>query len=207
MIDSRKKLTFYLRADDIMNEQVFPQSFFKRIIFPSPIRIFLRTLRYLEYYEYLKKAYIIAFPIWLYYKLKYERIKVITGFDIPTQCLGYGIRIGHVSTIIINGNSQIGNYCSLGNNIVIADGHPKKIGNNVQIGSNVVIAKQITIADGCKISSCSFMNKSADVPNTLWGGVIACPICVCSPWTDEDPYYAAFRKCQSLKDKMGIENI
>ena len=32
MITSRKELKFYLKADEIMNEQVFPQGFIKRLL-------------------------------------------------------------------------------------------------------------------------------------------------------------------------------
>lgn len=42
MITSRKELKFYLKADEIMNEQVFPQGFIKRLLLPNPIQKFMR---------------------------------------------------------------------------------------------------------------------------------------------------------------------
>lgn len=35
MITSRIELKFYLKADEIMNEQVFPQGFIKRLLLPK----------------------------------------------------------------------------------------------------------------------------------------------------------------------------
>lgn len=141
MITNRKELKFYLVADSIMNEQVFPQTRIKKFLFPSLIQRFLRTLRITEFYYYKSQKSKFFLPLYLYHKLKYERIKNKTGFDIPLNTIGYGCRIGHLSTIIINGSTKIGNYCSLQNNIIIADSLPKQIGNHVQISSNTVIAK------------------------------------------------------------------
>lgn len=55
MITSRKELKFYLKADEIMNEQVFPQGFIKRLLLPNPIQKFMRCMRKLEYYDYKRK--------------------------------------------------------------------------------------------------------------------------------------------------------
>lgn len=170
MIDSKKKLKFYIKADAIMNEQVFPQTRLKRLLFPSIIEKFLRTMRKLEYYKNTKTRCVLAYIPFLYYKRKYEALKVRTGFDIPPNTFGYGLRIGHLSTIVINNATKIGNYCSVANNLVIADGHRKVIGNCVQFGSNVVICKKLSIADGCKLSSCSLLNRSIKDKNMLWGG-------------------------------------
>lgn len=205
MIRNKKELKFYLYADKVMNEQVFPQNFIKSLFFPCLIQKFLRTMRYAEYWKYKKEKNIIFLPIYIYYAHLYHRLKMKTGFDIPLNTLGYGVRIGHLSTIIINAATKIGNYCSLANNIVIADGNPKHIGNHVQIASNVVIAKEITIADGCKISACSFLNKKALINNQLWGGVKAIPIKECSPWTTEEPYHSEWLKCEIMRMKLGIK--
>lgn len=205
MIRNRKELKFYLYADKVMNEQVFPQSFIKRLFLPCLIQKFLRTMRYAEYLKYKKEQNIFFIPFYGYYAYRYHKLKEKTGFDIPLNTLGYGVRIGHLSTIIINGATKIGNYCSLANNIVIADGNPKNIGNHVQLSSNIVIAKRITIADGCRISSCSFLNSNALTTNTLWGGVKAKPIKECSPWTTEEPYHSEWLKCEEMRIKLGIK--
>ena len=204
MIKSRKQLKFYIKADAIMNEQVFPQGVIRRLLFPSLIERFLRTMRKTEYYQHMKTVSCFYAPIYIYYRIRYHYLSMKTGFDIPLNTLGYGCRIGHLSTIIINGNTKIGNYSCLSNNIVFADGCHKVIGNDVFIGSNVVFAKSLTVADGCKISSCSFLNKSALVANMLWGGLPANTIKETEPWTAEEPYREEKSRCENLRIKMGL---
>lgn len=206
MINSKKELEFYLRADEIMNEQVFPHGVLKRLIAPSPIRSFLRMLRKAEYTKTKKDKNIYWRLRYAYYKYRYERLKLKTHFDIPLDVLGYGVRIGHLSTIVINGSASIGNYCCLQNNIVIADGEKKKIGDHVYIGSNTVVAKNITIASGCTLSSCSLVNKSCMHPDMLIGGVAAIELHKRARWTEEEPYKSEFLRCEALKKEMQLDN-
>lgn len=204
MIDSRKKLDFYLKADEIMNEQVFPKGFRKWINYNHAlIRRFLRCMRWLEYASSKYKTNKMFLPLKVFYSYTYHRLAAKTGFDIPINTFGYGVRIGYLSNIVINGATKIGNYWEIQNNITIADGWPKKIGNNVSISSNVVIAKEISIADGCTISSCSFLNCNGLIGNTLWG-VKAKPIKRRNPWTAEEPYYSERMRCENLRNEMGF---
>lgn len=202
MIKSHKQLKFYIKADAIMNEQVFPHGLIRRFLFPSLIERFMLIMRKTEYYQYKRTVSCFYAPIYVYYRIRYHYLSMRTGFDIPLNTLGYGCRIGHLSPIIINGNTKIGNYCSLSNNIVFADGCPKVIGNDVFIGSNVVFAKSLTVADGCKISSCSFLNKSAVEVNILWGGLPANAIKKTTSWTDEEPYKTSKERCEHLRMEM-----
>ena len=125
MIKSRKELKFYLKADEIMNEQVFPHGVFKRILIPNPIQKFMRCLRKLEYFDFRKQQSKLYYPIYLWYRIKYNKLSIKNGFDIPINSLGYGCRISHRCGIIINGNTKIGNYCCL-YRCSCADGNPKK---------------------------------------------------------------------------------
>ena len=202
MITTFKELRFFIKADDIMNDQVYPKSLIKSLLFPCLIKKFLHNLRWLEYLEYKRKHNVAFMPLYLLCRIRYNRLKNKTGFDIPPNTIGYGVRIGHLSTIVINGNARIGNYCSFGNNIVIADANHKNIGDFVQFGSNVVVAKQIDIADGCKVSSSSFVNKDISNPNQLWGGVPARFIKDCNTWINEYPYQEEYQRCEDLKNKM-----
>ena len=188
-----------------MNDQVFPHGWVKRLLFPSLIERFLRVMRKLEYYDIVKKTNPLGLIPYVYYRRRYERLKERTGFDIPPHTFGYGVRIAHLSTIVINGATKIGNYCSVANNLVIADANPKEIGNDVQFGSNVVLCKKLFIADGCKLSSCSLLNKSMTEKNMLWG-VISSPLKQCKPWTEEEPYRSEKEEFEALKFKMGIDD-
>ena len=206
MIRSKKELKFYLKADEIMNEQVFPQSLIKRLLMPNPIQTFLRNLRKLEYYSYKRSRNRLYTAIWVYYKIKHHKSSIQLGFDIPINTIGYGCRIAHQCGIIINGNTRIGNYCCL-YRASFADALPKKIGNNVFIGTNVVIAKNIEVADGTTISAMSFLNKSILNNNELWGGVVASKIKESRPWTEEYPYCENVRRCELLRKSMGLTDI
>lgn len=170
MITSKKELKFYMKADEIMNEQVFPQTIIKKLLFPSVIKRYLKALRKCEYYHNLKKRSYFQNLVYIFHRVLLYHLGLRTGFEIPMNVIGYGCRIGHCSSLIINGNTRIGNYCALSNNITFADGNPKVIGNQVFIGSNTVVAKCVTIADGCRISACSMVNKDCQIPLQLLGG-------------------------------------
>ena len=86
-----------------------------------------------------------------------------------------------------------------------ADGDLKEIGNECYIATNVVVAPRIRIADGCKISACSFVNKSFDRPNMLIGGVHAKVLKSCEPWTEE--CREDVELCEKIRRKMGLEYL
>lgn len=109
MITSRKELKFYLKADEIMNEQVFPQGFLKRLLLPNPIQKFMRCMRKLEYYDYKRKYSFLYIPIFLWYKASYNRLSIKNGFDIPISC-----------SCADGSPKNIGNHVFIGTNVVIA---------------------------------------------------------------------------------------
>lgn len=204
MILNLKTLRFYIQADAIMNEQVFPHGFLKRLLYPSPIEKFLRTLRITEFLDNKKKN-TLWLPLYLLYKHKYQKISEKCGYEIPLHALGYGCRIAHRCGIIINGATKIGNYCCL-YRCTFADGNPKHIGNQVFIGTNVVVYKKTNIADGCFISAMSLINKDIKSPCQLWGGVPGKLLKVgIAPWTEEQPYKDEYERCEKLRKKLNIE--
>lgn len=206
MITNKKELKFYLKADEIMNEQVFPHGFVKRLLIPNPIQQFMRCMRKLEYYDYKKQKSKLYLLIWVWYRMRYNHFSIKIGFDIPINSLGYGCRIGHRCGIIISGNTKIGNYCCL-YRCSCADGNPKKIGDNVFIGTNVVIAKKVSIADGCSISAMSLVNRNFLTENELLGGVPARSLRPSRPWTEEQPYKEEYERCERLREELGLLNI
>lgn len=164
----------------------------------------MRAYRKCEYYKY-KSEHCKPFALlYLIYKCRYEKWKLMTGFDIPLGCLGYATRIGHCSPIIINGNTKIGNYCCLQNCITIGDSTPKTIGDHVYIASNVTISKDAFITDGCKISANSFVNRPFNVECFLFGGVPAKPIKQTNRWTDEQPYKDECERVEQLRKEMNL---
>lgn len=202
MIKTLKDLRFYMMADAIMNEQVFPQGIYKYIDYKrNLIHRFFKTLRLTEYLCNCKYHKLLS-PIKYLMLRHYYRLCAKTGFDIPLNSLGYGCRIGHLSTIVMNNSTKIGNYCCIHNNIVFGDANPKVIGDHCYIGSNVTFAKAVTLAEGCMVSSNSFVRYSCLKPNTLLGGAISKPIKQHARWTDEPVYHDEYLRCEQLRKQM-----
>lgn len=200
---TKQETAFYIKADAIMNKVAWHRSWFGRIFYPSKLRQYMVTLRKLEYYSTPPmKGHPLWYFVYLYYKIRYDRLGYQLGFEIPLYSLGYGTRIPHHGSIVLNGATKIGNYCCLMNLTTFADGNLKTIGNEVYIATSVVVAKKVTIADGCKISACSFVNKDFVTPNTLIGGVPAKALKECRPWTDE--CREDVEECEHIRKEMGI---
>ena len=145
---------------------------YKRLFHVNKRASFLKTLRITEYLNNNKRK-TSNWWMWIpyfFYSRKLDRLSYACGYDIPLNSLGYGVCLPHHGSCIINGAIHIGNYCALMNNVCIADGNPKKIGNGVFFATGVVIAKHADIADGVSITANSFVNKPITKPNSLWGG-------------------------------------
>lgn len=100
------------------------------------------------------------------------------GFFVAAGCFGWGLRIYHYGSIIVNPKSRIGNNCTIHGNCCIGnkgtrpDDSPT-IGNNVDIGQNAQILGNITIADGVKIGAGAIVTKSILEPNVTVVGIPA----------------------------------
>lgn len=144
---------------------------FRSNLFSTPISDqkyiwkYIKTLRFVEYYEKLRKSNIVYTVLYLYYLHKLRKYSRITGFQIPPSTCGKGLTIWHWGPIIINPAAKIGENCTLypgvlighkypgggaatiGDNVFIGAGTkiigPVKIGDNVTIGQNCVITKDI----------------------------------------------------------------
>lgn len=112
------------------------------------------------------------------------------GFQIPLKTnIGYGFYVGHTGTVIINGNSIIGNNCNLSPGVTIGQvseginmGFPT-IKDNVWLGTNSVCVGNITIGTNSHICPNVFVNFNVP-PNSL---VIGSP-CAIKKW-DKSKYY------------------
>lgn len=92
------------------------------------------------------------------------------GFQIlPNTKIGKGLYIGHLGPVVINGQAELGENCTLGNVVTIGQtnrgeraGCPK-IGDNVWIGTGAVVVGKIDIGDNVLIAPNAFVNF--DVPS------------------------------------------
>lgn len=99
----------------------------------------------------------------LYYQRKKNKLGLLFGYEIGSKNIGPGLCLYHNGPIVINGNSIIGNNCSLhGDNCIGNDGIDDNcpiIGNNVEIGvgakiiGKVVIEDDVIIGAGCVVVS------------------------------------------------------
>lgn len=71
------------------------------------------------------------------------RLKIKTGFNIPINSCGKGLKLMHLGSVLINGNSDIGEDCSIHiNTSIVAGGRNNGapiIGNHCVIGVGAVI--------------------------------------------------------------------
>lgn len=126
---------------------------------------YIKTLRYAEYWMNNKGVFSVLFA--LFYMRRLRRLSRVTGFQIPIRCIGKGLTIWHWGTIIINEDSQIGDFCTMRPGIVIghkyAGGKCPVIGNHVEINSGARIIGDITIGDDVIIAPNAVVTH--DVPS------------------------------------------
>ena len=97
-----------------------------------------------------------AFILYMLQRLKYNRLCVRYGCDIPSHAsIGAGFKIDHPVGIIINSGSKIGENVTVKSGAVIGknDKGVPIVGNNVLIGVHALIIGNIKIGDGAQIGA------------------------------------------------------
>lgn len=128
------------------------------------IWLYIKTLRYVEYYDFKKKSNKFYSFVFYYHLKKLRNLSYRTGFQIPPHTCGKGLTIWHWGPIIVNPAARLGENCTLypgvlighktfydapiiGDNVFIGAGTkiigPVKIGDNVTIGQNCVIVNDV----------------------------------------------------------------
>ncbi len=96
----------------------------------------------------------------------YHRLSTKYGIQIPPKTkIGSGFYIAHGIGIIINGNTIIGENCTVSQFVTIGSnkGTPATIGNNVYIGPSVCIVEDVKIGNNVKIGAGTIVIN--DIPN------------------------------------------
>ena len=105
MIKSKEELKYFLLRDKkALKKTRNSPKFFSDEIWKYQI-----LLRQCEYY-FNNKHKITHRLLYKYYRYRFHRKEVQLGFSIPLNCFGPGLRIVHRGTIVINGNTKIGEY-------------------------------------------------------------------------------------------------
>ena len=116
----------------------------------------------------------------LAYMLMLKRKQCKYGIHIPVNVFDKGLSIGHLGTIVVNGNAVIGKNCRIHVGVVVGangenvrGGDVPVIGDNVYLGPGTKIFGGIYIADGCKIGANAVVNKSCKEKNGILVGIPA----------------------------------
>lgn len=105
-------------------------------------------------------------PYYIIAKFFHNRLSVRLGVYIPGSTkIGYGLYIGHPTSIVINEKTIIGNNVNIGQMLSIGSNHgtPAIIGNEVYIGPSVCLVENVHIGDGCIIGAGSVVIH--DIPS------------------------------------------
>ena len=163
MIRNKKDLIEYLEKDKFALEKNYRRPKF----FGDEIWKFQICLRKYEYYKNTKKNLFMYY----YYKLKFHRMSIKLGYEIPPNTFGSGLRINHIGPIIVHRNVKIGQWCDVFNgvNIGLWKNQPPKIGNRVWIGPGAKIFGDVEIKDDIFIGANSVVCKNLESTGSYAG--------------------------------------
>ena len=89
--------------------------------------------------------------LYLYYRLRLNRIQNRYALHIPVNTTGKGLKIMHVGPILINGSADIGKDPSIHINTSIVAGG--KTDDAAIIGDNVIMSVGAVVVGGIKIAN------------------------------------------------------
>lgn len=202
MINSKKELSFYLKADRMMNRGTFVYSFKYRLIhwiYPDYIMSYLEAMRKYSYYRHVNSM------LKYYYYYKYKKLGLKLGFSIGYDVFGYGLVIPHYGTIVVGNSNKIGNYAVLHTSTCISD-NGKKIGDGLYCSTGVKITKKIILGNNCSIGANSLVNKDFQEDGILLGGIPANFIRKSDAWyvRDGQAYINKVNSVEKLKSIMDL---
>lgn len=203
MIQSKKELDFYIKADYMMNRGYFKPTFkqrLKAILSPDYIMDFLITMRRVDYYTQTKQT----IPL-IINKFKYKKLSIKLGFSIGAEVFGYGLVIPHYGTIVVGENNRIGNYAVLHSSTCIT-ARQKVIGNNFYLSTGAKVTTGENLSDNIMVSANSVVTKGYSQGNVLLVGAPAIIKKTIPSWYEYQGGNTIdkVRAIEELKIRMGI---
>ena len=166
MIQSKCELLFYIAVDRIMNGRPAKRTLKEMLgdYLSCDVRgVIIRYLRAMRTYAFYtnttKKGqffFMLRQSIW---GRRFRKLGMQLGFSIGHNSLGYGVVLPHLGTIVVNGDSRVGNYAVLHTSTCIAG--ENKIGDYLYLSTGSQIAGDIELGDGVSIAAHSLVNKSS----------------------------------------------
>lgn len=171
MIKNRNDLNEYLEADRLSLGRKTKKPKFYDIIWKYEI-----ILRKCEFYS--NTSGVLNKLLSKYYLYRKYVIGTKCNYSIAINCIGKGLSIAHVGTVIINQTARIGENCRIHAGVNIgtsagASGQAPVIGDNVYIGPGAKIYGPIKIGNGVAIGANAVVNKSFEEDNITLAGIPA----------------------------------
>ena len=135
---------------------------------PNPGLKFMTIFRLVQHYRRKNRLLFYFYFLWL------RRLRVKYGFDISYRTqIGKGFYIGHFGSIVVHGDSVIGDNCNISQGVTIGvSNYGKKagvptIGNEVFIGPNAGIFGNITVGNKVTIGANSVVTDNVPDNQTI----------------------------------------
>lgn len=210
IIRTKRELDFFIAADRIMNGRPAKRGF-KEVLVDGITKggIIIRYLRAMRKYAYYanttKSGQWLRLCIRFHWGRKFRQLGLRLGFSIGHNSLGYGVKIPHYGTIVVNGEANVGNFAVLHTCTCIAG--KKLIGDYLYLSTGSQITGDIVLGDGVTVAAHSLVNKSFDGHALLAG----CPAELKKTdyplWPDRDgeQFVKRVNSVIQLKDKFLIQ--
>ena len=169
MITDRKLLKQYIKADYLANDYSFKVLIAQFFVGDNKFA-FLKNLRKLEYAINTKKNKFLVF----FYRFIHRRKSLKFNVVIPPNTFGKGLRIPHLTSIVVSGNAKIGDNCNIHQGCTIGndgktDDSAAIIGDNCYLGANVVVVGKLKIGNNVKIGAGSVVTKDVEDDDIVVG--------------------------------------
>lgn len=158
MIRNKEELREYLKAD--RRRIPFNNKLLARFTYSESFLMysFMTALRKVEYYQNKKKNPLEYLP-YIYWFLRYRRLKIRTGFYVAENCLGKGAQLVHPGFIRMSSYVTIGDNCTILPMVLFGKKKPGidkpdiVVGKNCYISTGVKIIGPLTIGDNVTIAA------------------------------------------------------
>ena len=170
MIKNKRDYYYYLECDRVALS--IPRKYPR--LFTDYVWRYQRLLRRYEYIHNCKPFFVgLQQLMELFEKIRFSRMSIRLGFDIPINVIGPGLCIVHPGTIVISRGAKIGKNLRIHENVTIGATNGSELA--ATIGDNVFIASGAKIIGNVKISSNVAIAANAvvvkDCIGGTWGGV------------------------------------
>lgn len=210
IIRTKKELEFFIAADRIMNgrpaKRGIKELLVDRITRGGVIIKYLRTMRKYAYYaNTTKRGQVFRSCLRLYWGRRYRGLGTRLGFSIGHNSLGYGVKIPHYGTIVVNGEASVGNFAVLHTCTCIAG--KKVIGDYLYLSTGSQITGEIELGNGVTIAAHSLVNKSSEGHVLLAGAPAEVKKTDYPLWPDRDgeQFVNQVNSVIQLKNKLLIQ--